>query len=190
MSDYEPEDRQQQILSAVLKVVGVALAIGLVIGLGTWILVKGLGLDDADTSGGPIQVDPVTPSALPTTALTPTDSPTDGATDEPTDGFTDEPSEDPTPTFGSEGLLLSASPVFVGAMERINLTGQWAGRDNVSLLVQRFEDGEWVDFGVQVQVEVGTFDTYVLTGREGRNEFRVIDPDTGTTSNKVTVTVE
>ena len=92
-------------------------------------------------------------------------------------------------TPGAGDLFLNASPVFVKSMERINLTGQWPGHDNVSLLVQRLEDGEWVDFGVQVQVRVGTFETYVMTGREGDNKFRLLDPESGTTSNEVTVTI-
>lgn len=184
MTEREPDqDRQQQIYAAVVKVVGVALAIGLAIGLGTWILVKSLGLDTVETSGQPIQVDPITPSALPTTAL-----PQPSETDEPEESESpEEPSFSSSP--GDDKLLLSASPVFVDPMQRINLTGQWPGKDAVPLLVQRFEDGEWVDFGVQAQVKVGTFDTYVLTGREGDNKFRVFDPETNTASNAVTVTI-
>jgi hypothetical protein len=186
VSEREPDqDRQQQILAAVLKVVGIALAVGLAIGLGTWVLVKALGLDSADTGGNSIQVDPIaSPSALPTTAL-PQPTPTGELTEESTE--TDEPTITPSP--GEEALFLNASPVFVDPMQRINLTGQWPGRDNVSLLVQRFEDGDWVDFGVQVQVRVGTFETYVMTSHEGDNKFRVYDPETDTASNEVTVTI-
>jgi hypothetical protein len=73
--------------------------------------------------------------------------------------------------------------------ERINLTGQWPGHDNESLLVQRFESGQWTDFGVQVRVNVGTFSTYVLTSRTGDQKFRVFDPGSETASNEVTVTI-
>ena len=183
----EPEsdrERQERIVNAVLKVLGIAVAIGLAIGLGTWVMVKSLGLDDADTSSlGPAPVTPMKP--LPTRAL-----PQGGGTSPAPDG---EPSGYPTnivtPSPGNGDLFLNASPVFVGPMERINLTGQWPGHDNVALMVQRFEDGEWVDFGVQVNVQVGTFETYVMTGREGDNKFRLFDPETSTTSNDVTVTV-
>ena len=89
----------------------------------------------------------------------------------------------------STGLYLTASPVMVQPMERINLTGQWPGQDNASLVVQRFENGAWSDFGVQVRVNVGTFSTYVMTGRTGDQRFRVFDPATQTASNEVTVTV-
>jgi len=172
-------ERQERVIAAVVKILGVALAVGLTIGLGTWVLVKSLGLDSTEVvSSGPGRVEPR--QALPTTAL-----PQPSGSSEP------EPEPEPIITPGADGdLILNASPLFVGAMERINLTGQWPGQDAVSLLVQRFEDGAWVDFGVQVQVRIGGFATYVMTGREGDNMFRVYDPNTGTASNEVTVTIE
>jgi hypothetical protein len=36
---------------------------------------------------------------------------------------------------------------------------------------------------------VGTFETYVMTGREGDQKFRVFDPGAQVASNEVTVTV-
>ena len=184
MSEQEPDqdqDRTERVVSAVVKVVVVAVAIGIAIGIGTWVMVKALGLDDATTSAGPAPVTPVQP--LPTRALPVQQTPTTTPTDVPTDY----PTEIVSPSAGA--LFLSAAPVVVNAMERINLTGQWPGRDNVALLVQRFENGEWVDFGVQVNVNVGTFATYVMTGREGENKFRVFDPNSNTTSNEVVVQV-
>ncbi len=174
------QERQERIIAAVLKILGVALAVGITIGLGTWVLVKSLGLDSTQVvSSGPGTIEPR--EALPTIALP---QASDDSEPEP------EPEPVTTPTAGAEGdLLLNASPLVVGEMERINLTGQWPGQDAVSLLVQRFEDGAWVDFGVQVQVRIGGFATYVLTGREGDNRFRVYDPDSGTASNEVTITV-
>lgn len=197
MSEQEPEpeqDRQEQITAVVVKFVGITLAICLGIGLVTWIAVKALDLGSADpvsTGTGPVQ--PI--STLPTTALPTTALPDPGETatatpgpSETADGGTDVPTN-PTATPGSTDLFLNASPVFVDSEERINLTGQWPGHDAVSLLIQRREDGEWVDFGVQVQVEIGTFATSVQTSREGNNVFRVYDPDTDTASNSVTVKV-
>lgn len=163
----------------VLKIVGVAISIGLVIGIGAWLVVKGLGLNassSATDSTGSSQ--PLAP--LPTTAL-PVPSETPTATASPGDG---------TPTaVPSGGLLLSASPLLVKPMERINLTGQWPGHDNQSLLVQRWESGQWSNFGVDVNVDLGTFATYVMTGRTGDQKFRVYDPTTQTASNEVTITV-
>lgn len=181
----EEPDRQQLLVQAGLKILGVAVAIGLAIGLGTWVMVKSLGLDEAETSTvGSTPVAPVTP--LPTKALP---LPGRSSPSPSTSGPSDYPTDLVTPSPSSGDLYLNASPVFVGPMERINLTGQWPGRDNVALLVQRLENGEWVDFGVQVNVQVGTFETYVMTGREGENKFRVFDPETSATSNEVAVTV-
>lgn len=188
MSDHhDPEDRQQEVWAAVLKIVGVALAVGVGIGLVTWVVVKSL---DLSADSGPVGSAGLYPTVapLPTAALTESAQPSPT----PSDAFTDFPTDLPTVTGtpGDDGLTLNVSPDVVDAMERINLTGEWAGQDNVSLLVQRFEDGEWVDFGVQVQVRVGSFATYVLTGREGENRFRVYDPATGAASNEASVTVE
>jgi hypothetical protein len=179
-TEDERHDRQQEITAVLVKILGVAVAIGLVIGGGAWLLVKTLGLDATQSSdGSPSQIQPVTP--LPTTALpvpsvsvpSPTQSGLVTSTSSP----------------GNGALYLSASPVFVKPMERINLTGQWPGHDNVGLMVQRFENGAWSDFGVQAQVDVGTFATYVMTGHTGDQRFRVYDPQSKTASNDVKITV-
>jgi len=181
-TDEERRERQQDVTAVVLKILGVAVAVGLVIGLGAWLMVKALGLDSADTPGQSLaQVGPVTP--LPSSAL-----PVPGASDLPTPDNTGLVTTSPgAPATGA--LYLNATPVFVSPMERINLTGQWPGHDNESLLVQRFEGGQWADFGVQVHVNIGTFETYVMTGRQGDQKFRVYDPTSKTASNEVTVTV-
>ena len=179
-TEDERHERQQEIARVLLKILGVAVSVGLVIGVGAWVMVKALGLDSGEvTSIGPSRAEPVTP--LPTTALpVPSESPL------PSPSNTGLVSPSAT---GSGDLSLNASPVFVDPMEKIYLTGRWPGHDNEGLLVQRLENGQWADFGVQTSVDVGTFDTYVMTGREGDNKFRVYDPDTKTASNEVTVTV-
>ena len=184
MSQYEPDERSHEVRTVLLKFVGFAAAVVLFIVIVTVIAVKALDLNDSAT---PVSGTPDAPtSALPNTAL-----PTDGESETPDPEVTVTPVDpsNPTQSPGSTDLFLNASPVFVKPMERINLTGQWPGKDNMSLLIQRFEDGEWVDFGVQVQVQVGTFETYVMTGREGPNKFRLLDPESGSTSNEVTVTI-
>ena len=179
--DDDGRDPRQELTAVILKVLGVAVAVGLVIGIGAWLMVKTLGLDSAEVSsdlpGG--SSSPVTP--LPTTALP---VPTESAL--PTPDNTGLVTRTSSPTGD---LYLTATPVFVDPMERINLTGQWPGHDNEGLLVQRFEDGEWRDFGVQVRVNVGTFETYVMTGHSGDQKFRVFDPQSKTSSNDVTITV-
>ncbi|MGZ4597222.1 MAG: hypothetical protein ACXV3V_09880 [Actinomycetes bacterium] len=170
------DQRQKDITAVVLKFLGIAVAIGLAIGIGAWVLVKAAGLDTSGSTGSvDTGVQPVTP--LPTTALPVPSSSAGTLTDLPT----------VTPVSGD--LNLTAAPVFVKPMERINLTGTWPGHDNQSLLVQRYEGGSWSDFGVQVNVNVGTFETYVMTGRPGDQRFRVFDPTSQTASNDVTVTV-
>ena len=79
-------------------------------------------------------------------------------------------------------LQLDVSPVTARPMERMNLTGTYRGADNVGLQVQRFEDGSWQDFGVSATVRVGTFETYVMTGRSGQNRFRMWRPGSGGTA--------
>lgn len=85
-------------------------------------------------------------------------------------------------------ISLSASPLEVSSMERIYLTGTFPGGEGVSLQVQRMEDG-WTDFPVSTSVSGGTFSTYVMTGRNGDNRFRVVDPASGKKSNPVKVRV-
>ena len=177
-TDEEKRERQRQITAVVLKILGVAVSIGLAIGIGAWVLVKAIGLDSTDAAGaGPGDIASIAP--LPTTALP---VPSDSTSPSPNPGVVT------TPPSGS--LYLSASPVLVKPMERINLTGQWPGHDNESVMVQRFEGGKWADFGVQARVNVGTFETYVMTGHSGEQKFRVVDPQTGAESNEVTVTVQ
>lgn len=185
-------DRTQEILAAVLKVVAVAVAIGLAIGVVTWVVVKKLDLGTVDNSSIGIEpLKPITPlplTALPSPTQTPTQTPT--ATDTTTAPvYIAAGPTNPTPTPGSTALFLSASPVVVHVMDRINLTGEWPGHDSISLLVQQFDGGKWVDFGVQTQVEIGTFATYVQSGHSGSNRFRVYDPSSNTASNAVTVQV-
>lgn len=182
MAQTTDPERQRELQEVALKVAGVILGIALVVGIGSWLMVRTLGLDE--TTSGPIGSGPVQPvTPLPTTALpVPSESITDDAEDDPS--FT------APPDVTNEGLHLNGTPVFVRPMERINLTGNWAGKDAVGLQVQRLEGGKWVDFGVQVTVNVGTFETFVMTGRSGDNRFRVFDPASNTASNPVRITVD
>jgi hypothetical protein len=85
-------------------------------------------------------------------------------------------------------INLTVNPVRVSPMERINLSGTYRGGDGATLQVQRFEDG-WRDFPTTASVSGRTFATYVMTGRSGRNRFRVVDEASGKRSNPVTVRV-
>lgn len=86
-------------------------------------------------------------------------------------------------------ISLSASPLDVSSMERIDLTGTYPGGEGATLQVQRFEGG-WSSFsGVTASVSGETFSTYVMTGRSGTNRFRVVDSSSGKVSNAVRVRV-
>jgi len=182
------DEQRRHLLDAVLKLVGVAVAVGLVIGAGAFVMVKALGFSDstpAAHSSSP--QDSASPSALPTVALS---SPAASDASEPAQTQTASPASEPTGKK-KKPITLSATPAFVKPMERINLTGSWRAHDNVTLQVQRKENGAWTDFAdVHPQVQVGTFTTYVLTSRAGDNQFRVRDPATGKVSNAVTITVD
>lgn len=175
---------EQAAIDAVLKFAVLALVVGAVLGLATFLGIKTLGVGGGN--GGPT-ADPLpgdTPSALPTVALsdpgsTPSKSPSAA------------PSEEPSTTAPPKGAMkLNASPGQVAPGERINLTGTYQGRDNLTLVVQRKTGGAWSQFAdVTVPVRVGTFSTYVITSRSGIQVFRVFDQQANKGSNAVKVTV-
>jgi len=181
MQDQSDQERAEQVRSAVLKGLLALVVVGLVIALGTTLMVRALGLGD-QTAPGPVGSDgPGGPSSLPSTALpVPGQESASPGSGEPT------PTKTPRP---KNRLQLDASPLRTGAMQRVNLTGTYRGSDNVTLQVQRLEGGRWSDFGVGATVRVGTYTTYVLTGRTGENRFRMHDPTTGRNSNVVVVTI-
>lgn len=181
--DLSDEERPEQVRGVLLKALAVLVVIGVLIAVGTTIMVRALGLNDSG-SLGPVGSEPEAP--LPTTAL-PAPSPKNGSGDA-TDNPGDDPSETSSP--GKHGqIVLSISPQQANPGDRINLTGTYKGADNVQLEVQRFSDGQWNNFGVQADVNVGTFATYIITSHGGENHFRMYDPQTQKGSNVVLVTI-
>lgn len=85
-------------------------------------------------------------------------------------------------------ITLSASPKSGATYERIYLTGTYRGGNGATLQVQRYE-GRWVDFPVSATVRGGGFETWVESGKDGRNRFRVVDESTGRASKPVSVTL-
>jgi hypothetical protein len=181
------EERSREVSDVVRK--GLALLVGMavVIALGTWVLVRGLGLNDtSDTDNAVGTPQPVQP--LPSTAL-PVPGQSSSPSDEPSDdGFTDGPSPGSS-VPGAAGLHLSITPLTAAPMERLNVTGTYAGHDNVSLQVQRREGGVWADFPTTATVNMGTFETYVKTSHSGPNRFRVYDPAEDKASNVITIII-
>jgi hypothetical protein len=176
--DYDEDDRSDQVRNALVKAVAVIAGIAVLIALGTVIVVRALGLDQGETAGPVGSGASESRKPLPTTAL-----PVPG---EESQSPTDEPSEKPR---GKGRIELSISPVSARPNERVNLTGTYRGADNVGLRVQRFEEGAWRDFGVDATVRVGTYETWVMTGRPGEHRFRVWDPAARRGSNVVLVTI-
>ncbi len=175
------EDREAQVRGALLKALAVVLAIGVVVALGTVIAVNALGLNDGESSG-PVGAGAAEPDKpLPTKAL---EVPGEKDSESP------EPTESASPDKAKSGKVdLTISPVKAKPMERVNLTGTYRGADNVGLQVQRYEEGKWTDFGVDATVKVGTFATYIQTGRSGEMRFRMYDPQAREGSNVVLVTI-
>jgi hypothetical protein len=174
------------ILAGLVALVGVALVVGLILGLVTIAgsRVLGLGSDDGSAESGSersmyLPLPQKTPTATdPEVTLAPGETPTQEPTDKPT--------ESKSPKFA---ISLSAGQTTVGPMERIDLTGTYPGGEGSILQVERFIAGAWGEFQVTAAVSNETFSTYVQTGQAGVNKFRVRDTDSGAMSNAVTVTV-
>ena len=183
-----------QLQSALIK--GAVALVGLcaLVAIGTFVMVKALGLDNGGSSSGTpaaaLTPEAVTP--LPTTAL-----PVPGRSSSPeashTSGAHRSSPRHPQRqrhAHQAHGFQLSAMPASVRPMQRINLTGTYAKHDNMSIEVQSKQSGHWAPFaGVTAQVNLGTYQTYVMSGVSGPNQFRMFDPSTGKASNAVTVTV-
>ena len=190
MPDREVSDHEERpVLTGLLALVGVAVAVGLVLGLtalaGTRIL--GLGGDEAtaESSGGASMYlpQPQRTTAPDDPLITLDAGPTEEQTEE------SEPSEPETSKKEEEQISLSASQTEVSAMEQIDLTGVYPGGEGAVLQVERFTGGSWTDVPVTVSVSDETFSTYVQTSQRGINRFRVVDTDTGLLSNEVRVRI-
>jgi hypothetical protein len=105
----------------------------------------------------------------------------------------------PTPSTPASSVSLSAPQTSVGANEKIDMTGQLEPAEaDVEFTVERSLDGgEWsvfpdADDPVTVTTrEDGSFSTYVITGRVGQNQFRVVGQvgDERLASEPVTITI-
>lgn len=185
-------DEEQPILTGLVALVSVALAVGLIVGIGAFMGARfvGLGGDTdvvADPNGG---ASLYLPSPAKTTG--PTGPLITLAPGEPTpsDTFTEPTESESESAEPKRQLSLSASATSVRPFDKIDLTGVYIGGEGAILQVQRLEGGSWEDFPVTVSVSDATFSTYVQTSNPGVNEFRVIDLDTGKNSNSVRVRIE
>jgi hypothetical protein len=164
------------VAAGLLALVGVSLAIGLIAGLGTFVGVKATGLGSTE-----LEVDSTSGQSM----FLPTPQKTAEAGGKPSP----EDSPDETKSEPESQIKLDATQTQVNPMEPIDLTGTYPGGDGVFLQVQRLRDGKWQDFPVTLSVRGDTFATYVQTAQPGKTKFRVVDPESGATSNSVEVMI-
>lgn len=198
----EQDEFRRRAIRAVLMVAGIAVVVGLVVGLLTAgaMYVSGIlpteeppeppptvadaGSDEEDSLPSPS----LSPTTTPSPEASPSSSPSASARNTPT------PSAKPSPTRSrrpepDRPITLRASTSSAGSFERVTLSGSYPGGNGTSLQVQRREGGSWVPFPTSATVSGGTFSTYVASGQPGPNAFRAVDPSTGRSSNVVVVTV-
>jgi hypothetical protein len=176
-------DEKHPIAAGFTALLGIALALGLLLGIVTLVVsrVAGLGGDHGPkTSGGGPSL--YLPSPVPTQSTS--GSPAGASSGGP-------PTVPPaTSSAPAKAITLQSGQSSVGAMQRIDLSGVYPGGEGAVLQVQRMGTGSaWEDFPVTAAVSGGTFSTYVQTGRPGVQQFRVRDPDAKLVSNVVSVTV-
>jgi hypothetical protein len=187
-------DRQEHpVLAGLLALVGVGLVVGMVLGLGALAASQVLGLD-----GGSENTNTTARQSMYLPRPEETTAPkgpliTLGAGAGATESPSAEPSKKPGKTKTKEPrtpITLSAGQTAVGAMEQIDLTGVYPRGEGAILRVERFDAGKWDDFAqITVLVSDETFSTYVQTSQPGVNRFRVVDTDTGASSNVVRVRI-
>ena len=97
---------------------------------------------------------------------------------------TSEPSDKSTatggkvPTIQLEDLADSARP-----FQTVRIKGTYRGGPDTFVQVQRWEGGEWLASPIPAKTdESGQFTTFVELGPPGRYRLRVVDPDSGVTS--------
>ena len=192
MSEQMPEgpDEGHPILTGLVALVGVAVVVGLILGL---VVVAGANVAGLGGSDGSGSSSAERSMYLPRPQKTPMES-------GPQITLAPGPSQSSAPKPGkhkkhhkkpakSKQLTLSASVTSASPMQQIDLTGIYPSGEGAILQVQRFADGGWQDFPVTVSVSNQTFTTYVQTSQGGVNRFRVVDTDTHLASNEVRVTI-
>ncbi len=167
-------------LSGLLALVGVAAAVGVILGFGALMASKMLGLSGSEASST---------SAAQESMYLPKPSITADAQSGPTrPKGSRKPSAEASESEDT-GIVLAAAQTNVSPMGHIDLSGTYPGGDGAILTVQRLEAGSWEDFPVSTSVSAGAFSTYIQTGQPGVNRFRVFDSGNGTASNEIAVTV-
>lgn len=186
------DDEGRPVLTGLLALVGVAVAVGLVLGLVAVMGSRFLGLDGSTSVGAAAERSMYLPKpektqqpSGPLITLAP------GETQSPSSsgGQSDHQKPPKKQKPPKSRISLSAGQTSVSPMEQIDLTGVYPGGEGAILQVQRFTNGAWQDFPVTTSVSNQTFSTYVQTSQPGLNRFRVVDTDTRLESNEVKVAI-
>lgn len=195
MADDEtegPPDARHPVVSGLLALLAVGLTVGLILGGAALAATKVLGVGDDDTadddssSGASLYLPRPEKTDGPEGPLI-TLAPNGQKTEKTESGG---PKSDPTESEKEkDAISLSAGQTAVGPMEPIDLTGVYPGGEGAILQVQQFTDGKWDDFPVTTPVSNETFTTYIQASAVGLNRFRVIDTNSGKTSNEVRVRI-
>lgn len=186
MADRTSEPTGRPVLSGLLALVGVGLVVGLLAGLTALMVTKVLGVG-ADAGGSPQQARSQERLYIPDPVET--ESPSGPLMTLDPDSPTVAPDDTGSSSAPAAPITLSVGQAQVSPMGQIDLSGTYPRGEGAILQVQRLENGAWTDFPVTVSVSGRTFATYVMTSRPGENKMRVVDTDTGTASNEITVTV-
>jgi hypothetical protein len=187
--DLLAQDEKHPIAAGLIALVGVGLVVGLLFGVAAMLgaRVLGIGGDEAaaqSTAEQSMYLPPFEETTGPSGPLL-----TLAPGEEVPPSEEQAPTDEQTSKAPKKEISLSASQTQVSPMDQIDLTGIYPGGEGAILQVQRFTSGSWQDFPVTVSVSDQTFSTYVQTSQAGPNRFRVVDTDTGMTSNEVKVMV-
>ncbi len=173
------------IIAGLVALIGVALAVGLILGLVAVVGTKLLGVGDGSGGGdSSAQTSMYVPKPVETPTATGPDVTL--APGEPTATASSKPAKSKSP---KDEITLSASVTSAAPMQTFTLTGTYASGEGAILQVQRFADGSWQDFPVTASVAGESFSTDVQTSQPGTNRFRVVDTDSDVKSNEVRVAI-
>ena len=90
-----------------------------------------------------------------------------------------------------ETIKLENSADSAKPFQTVQIQGTYRGGADASLRVQRWEGGQWLAFPLPAKTDQsGQFTAYVELGEPGRYRLRVLDPDSGVTSNPSVVVIK
>jgi len=183
----DDDSPRRALLTALAAMAGVAVIVGLAVGVVAVVVFHYAGVDGSAASAEGAPESLFIPKYQPTKSAGGNDGlrlPSYSAS--PTPSF-QAPSTTPSPR--QNRITLFVAPQRVSAGERINFNGVYGGGEGRNLQVQRLEGGQWTDFPVSAAVRGGVFDTWIQTSRTGRAVFRVYDAQAHRASNRVLVQI-